>query len=501
MPKTASVKTPAMTLEVLDPAAITVVGNIRDAQPSKELIDSIRANWVRQPIGVLRTPDGELVLRFGARRRLACIEVGCQVPAVVVEGTAGTTEAEIARILEQWDENENREGLTTADRAAAVAQLFDLGANAVTVKKMTGYERTEIAAARKTHASDTARTLAHQYPLDMLQAAAIAEFDDEPAIAKHLAVTAVDQPGQFDHQVQQCRDKRTERAMKAARAAELDGQGIKVSDDAIHYENGLNYWVDTDGNRLDPASHKDCPGNVVVLYVMGHGDNRYVDESWYCTDPKANGHKKRHDSGQPETSPEDKRRVREGNSAWRSATTVRQRWLTDVLLHGKDLPAGAALFTVKALAAADSYLIRSFTSMSGGRHKTARALLGGIEADSGYSGYGDYKSPLADSLTGASEQRAHLVTFALVIGACEWLTADTMTWRTPQRASAEYLTALAGWGYDLAPCEQAVVDAVRAKAEAVAEAAAVDAAEVAARTAAEAAAGTGEDGEGFADTP
>lgn len=488
------------TLEVLDPASITV-RNIRDAQPDQQLIDSVRENWVMQPIGVLRTPDGELVLRFGGRRRLACIEVGCRVPALVVEGTAGTAEAEITRIFEQWDENENRQDLTTGERAAAVAQLFEFGANASAVKHRTGYDRAEIAAARKTATSDTARALADQYPLTLLQAAAIADFGDDPEIADELAQAATRNPGQFDHHVQRARDNRADQAMIAKHAAELDEQGIKVTTERLSYENLISYWTGTDGKQLDRESHKDCPGNVVVLHLMGY-DNRRVDESWYCTEPQGNGHKKRRgDGGQPEASPEEaaaeRKRVRDGNKDWRSATTVRQRWLKDVLLQGKDVPAGAALFTVKVLAAADSYLIHAFTPMSGGKHSTARELLGGIEKDTWISSGEGYKSPLIDSLTGISEQRAHMDTLALVVGACESLTADPQTWRTPSRATGEYLTTLAGWGYDLAPAEQSVVDAVQAKAAAIAEAAAVDAAEVAARDAAEAAAAaasdTGED--------
>lgn len=143
-----------MSLEMLDPETITV-RNIRDAKPSKRLIASIRDYGVLQPIGVLRTPDSELVLRFGARRRLACIEVGCPVPANVIEGTAGTTGAEVNRIFEQLDENDNREAITAADRAKAVQDLLDLDVKPAMVARESGLDKSAIAAVWKVATSAT----------------------------------------------------------------------------------------------------------------------------------------------------------------------------------------------------------------------------------------------------------------------------------------------------------------------------------------------------------
>jgi ParB family transcriptional regulator, chromosome partitioning protein len=452
---------PAASYELLDPAEITV-RNIRDAQPSQQLIDSIGEHGVLQPIGVLRTSDGELVLRFGDRRRKACIELGRQVPAIVLDGTAGTTEAEISRIFEQLDENDNREDLTAGDRATAVAALFELGADARTVARRTGLGKDAIAAARKAAASETARTLAAQYPVTLEQAAVIAEFDDDAETAAQLARAAQDNPGQFDHFAEQARGDRADAAMIAARTAELTAQGITVTDQRLSYEHLLDYLNGPDGSQLTPESHKNCPGAVVLLRMWGY-DDRKVEETWYCTDPGKYGHKKRRGYGEPEKNPEEaaaeRKKVVEGNKAWRAATAVRQRWLRDVLLARKTLPAGAALFTCQAIAAADSHLIRAMSTMSGGKHAKARELLGGIGKETWNTASRDYDSPLVESLNGVPEQRAQMVTLALVLGAFEEQAADPQTWRTPGRTAQEYLTALAGWEYPLSAAEQAVIDA------------------------------------------
>lgn len=459
----------APMLELLDPARITVK-NVRRANPDQQFIESIRELGNFQPIGVLRAPDGELILRFGLQRLQACIETGRKVLAMVVDGAAGTSEADIERIFLQLDENDRRRDLTAGERAGAVAELFELGATERAVSRRTGLNKTELAAARTAAASATARTLAAQYPLTMDQLAVVAEFDGDQETAAELAKAAQDNPGQFPHLAERARNDRADAAMVAARAAELATEGITVTTAAFPYEHALMYWAGPDRQQLTAATHRDCPGHVVALYPWGNNP-RQVRESYSCADPGANGHKKYRDSAlngkSDEEATAERRRVREGNDAWRSATTVRQQWLRDTLLARKDVPAGAVLFIARAIAGAENHMINALTTMGGGRHKSARELLGGIEKDSYERAEDGWVSPLVKSLEGISEQRAHMITLALIVGAHEDLAADTDTWRRPSRAACQYLTALASWGYTLSPIEQTVVDAARdAKPEA-----------------------------------
>lgn len=454
----------APMLELLDPKRI-IVKNVREAKPDKEFIESIRELGNVQPIGVLRTADNELVLRFGLQRLHACIETDRKVLAMVVDGTTGTDEAEIERIFLQLAENDRRRDLTAAERAGAVEALFAYGADARTVSRRTGLDKSEIAAARKAAASETARTLAAQYPLTIDQAAVIAEFDDDQETAVQLAEFARDEPSQFAHAAQQAREDRAEAAMIAAHAAKLTELGSKVVDRAPDYEKRVSRLAGEDGQPLTEESHRGCPGSVVALHVEGYGDRQHVAEVWYCTDPSKYRHVKRVNHGTaPERSRDEaaaeRRKVLENNKAWRAATAVRTRWLRDVLLARKTVPDGAALFIARAIAAADHHTINAMSTMSGGKHKTARELLG-VGQDS-YIGPGKYATPLVDSLSAASEQRAQVVTLALVLGAFEGLTADPQTWRSVSPAASEYLSALAGWGYPLSPIEQGVIDTAAA---------------------------------------
>lgn len=444
----------------LDPEAITV-RNIRAPKPSPRLVASIREHGVLQPIGVLRTEDGELVLRFGDRRRRACIEVGCPVRAVVVDGTAGTDEAELRRIFEQLDENENREDLTVADRAGAVEALFALGADAAVVARRTGLSRQEIAAARRIAVSETARTLAGQYPLDLEQAAAVAEFGEDDDTVTLLVEAAEEGTGEFAHTLQRARDDRAGREAVAARAAELTAEGITVSSGGHGWENRVEYLVGADGERFTSETHKACPGNVVVLHA-GYGSK--VGEAWYCADPKGNGHRKyRQDSpsGSAEEAAGERKKVLAGNKAWRSAETVRRTWLRDFLARPK-VPDGALQFTLEAFACGDNNLQQAMQARSDGRHVMARQLLGLPQGD----GSSWSRPPeVYTAMVAASPARAQVIALAIVLGACEAATG-VHSWRSPGTDTAGYLEALARWGYGLSDIERELVATARGKAAA-----------------------------------
>lgn len=461
MPPTETAAPPGKTLELLNPAEI-IPRNVR-GEPDAEMVDSIRRRGQLEPVVVLKAPDGSLFLRFGDRRRLACIALGRPVEAVVTAATDEEVADLITSILDQLAENDDRKPLTAADRAYAVQHLFELGIDEQAIEKETGYSRAEITAARKARKSETARTLAAQYPLDMTQLSVVTEFEGTPEIAERLAEVARDNPAQFTHATQLARDEREDTAMLGARAAELTGQGYTVSYERPHNEFLLSYWAGPDRKPLTPENHRDCPGSVVVLRTLAYSDSRRVDESWWCTDPKGNGHKRLR-TGQAERSPEEasaeRSRVVEGNKAWKSAAIVRQNWLRDVLLVRKDLPGGAALFVARAIAAAEHHLTNAMSTMSGGSHTIARSLLG-VEKDSrtGYTTGRGWVTPLLDLLGEVSEQRAQVITLALILGAYEQQTADLQTWRYPSPPPQQYLRVLASWGYPLSPIEQDVVDA------------------------------------------
>jgi ParB family chromosome partitioning protein len=384
------------------------------------------------------------------------------IPADVVEGTTGTPQAEIDRIFEQLDENDSRKDLTAADRARAVQELLDLGVKPTVVARKTGLSKDEVAAASKVAASDVARTLAEQYPLDLVQSAAIAEFEDDGEAVKKLKEAAQDGRGKFAHALQAARDARTDREAIAARVTELKERGITVTSGFMSYENALEQLTGPDGNRLTPETHEKCPGNVVIVSI---GWSHNVRESWYCTDPKANGHKRYRFSSNGNTqSSEDRKKVLAGNKAWRSAEKVRLDWLREFLARPK-APADAVQYTLQAFALADHHLRFAMDHRASGQHATARELLGLPRAEGSV-----WSTPpeVYTAMTQANPQRAQVIALAIVLGAHEGQTG-VHSWRNPTMETANYLETLARWGYDLSEIEQNLVTGAhdfRAKVEA-----------------------------------
>jgi len=89
------------------------------------LAETVRRRGVLQPIVVRPAdPDGRYMIRFGARRFRAAQRAGlAEIKAFVRGGEAKDVDVLIEQVLE----NEQRAGLTTAERARTVARLLALG--------------------------------------------------------------------------------------------------------------------------------------------------------------------------------------------------------------------------------------------------------------------------------------------------------------------------------------------------------------------------------------
>ena len=498
---------PDATLEWLDPATLLADKNIRaKLRLTPEFIDNIRQYGVQQPIVGYRTADGRVRVKLGHRRTAAAIEAGRPVvPVMVYASENDATQAETARILSQLGENRHRADLTADEEAAAVQELFDLDPDLTVAQaaKKTGMSKPQVTAARAVAASRLASAAGARYEfLDLLQTAAIAEFEGDTEAVKKLTVAARNGHGQFDHELQRLRDTRAERAALAADRTALEAQGVTVSDRYPSYDQHLRYLADAAGNQLTEESHRTCPGHTARLQVYwvtieppdadtqapagddwpdeaggpvgpGYEDQEGYDEGadepspgrvpqvtreLYCADPKAHGH--RHYTGEgsarlaggkmSDAERAERRTVVANNKAWGSAETVRRRWLADFLAR-KTLPSPSPVrFTTTAWSQGDHELRRA---MEHG-HTMACALLGLAEKES--LGWGEGPRLLAKALATASEARVQIINLALVIGAYEAATHKG-TWRNHGDGIRRYFAQLAEWGYELSEVEQLVL--------------------------------------------
>ncbi|MGW5441570.1 ParB/RepB/Spo0J family partition protein [Nocardia asteroides] len=253
------------TGSTVPPGMLEIDENVRktfDLDDHPEVTTSIREHGVRNPILVIRMPDGRLVVRDGQVRTLTALAY--ELPEVPVyirdfDPNTDTREAEIDRIGEQIDLNDRRIPLTNGDRAAGIAQMLDLGASLTRVAKAVQIKRDQVKLAGKVGASATARRLVDddgQY--DMAHAAVIADYEtlgDHDAVRRLLNVHA----DSFDHEVNRIAADRAEQRTTLANGLTYAQAGIGLLTDYPDLDGTsvellrASELVDTDANPVHTA--------------------------------------------------------------------------------------------------------------------------------------------------------------------------------------------------------------------------------------------------------
>lgn len=450
------------TVAHVSPSSLLLERNIRDAQPDQHLIDSIGELGVLEPITAVLTDDGRLLVRFGHRRTLAAIAAGLDVvPVYVTAETLAGDSAEIRRVIAQHDENTHRAGLTAADEVHVVEQLVAFGLSADDIADQARIAADRVDTALVVSKSKLAsKTVAKYSALSLEQAAAIAEFDDDPETAKALVVTAIENPEQFAHALQRRRDDRAADQARTAVTKDLEDAGVTVIP-VPHYDSeikatGLSSLVDAKGKNLTEKTHAKCPGHVawVSIGYSWQGNERQVKAtpSYGCTNPKKNGHKDRWGSSsstaaadltpeQREKAKAERRLVIDNNKAWTAAEVVRRDWLRDFAKR-KTPPKGAAAFIAQTLAGERMWLSDYRVPA------IVVELLGGNAQSS-------LDTHVAKLLKGATENRAQVVALAQILAAVE-ATTSQQTWRSDGTTSlgGRYLRFLESAGYPLSDVEK-----------------------------------------------
>lgn len=112
-----------------------------DTRELEALAASIRERSLLQPITVRPKDDRGHMIRYGARRYRAALLVGLEkIPAIIT--TSDASEADI--LAAQVIENDQREGLNTAEMAGAVQRLLDLGLSQGQIAEKLGRQKDQV---------------------------------------------------------------------------------------------------------------------------------------------------------------------------------------------------------------------------------------------------------------------------------------------------------------------------------------------------------------------
>jgi len=514
--------TNAPKVQQLDPRALLVDRNARvttRVEDDTDFLASIRKYGVLQPIIAVRTADDAVRVRFGHRRTLAAVLTEQDtIPVVVVADEGTQDDDEIERIITQHHENAFRAGLTAADEVAEVEQLTAFGLSADTIANFLHLPTDRVQAARKVGTSKLATAAADRYDfLDLTQAAALAEFEDDQEALTRLIEAARHGDLHFRRQVEHQRNERQARQHHDALLARLAADGISVVDDAPGYraQEGpariSDLLTERDGDPLDATAHADCPGRGVIIgqrygrfytdtgepvsesnreYEDDYEDDyEYEDEDpdgdevtldeamqvdeedeavparevasgYYpvvagevCIDPEAHGH------------------VRLPRETYSGAPTGPRKKIADMA------PAEAAAARAARKDVIDSNA--AWRAAEPVRKEWVKALVSKTKPPRGCSTFvaaalaqdatcltQQGARSLAEQWIGASpgntiaahvakatEARAQIVGLALVLAAYE-KTTHLSDWRSPKDSTVRYLTYLAACGYDLADVER-----------------------------------------------
>ncbi|MDV3357156.1 ParB/RepB/Spo0J family partition protein [Dietzia sp. IN118] len=457
-----------MNLIHVSPSELTLVSNIRDAKASDDLVASVREHGLLEPINAYRDDNNDLVVKHGHRRTLAAVAAELdQVPVIVTSAPADDLDGKTDMIAAQWDENQQRQNLTTREQAETIAQLAAFGISPAQISKRLRVDRSTVDAATTMPDTDTL----DRYDLTITQAAVVAEFaDDDRAVDSLVRAAAT---GQFEHQAARLRQQRQIAAALAEARAQWEAKGVPVLegwpaydskgewvDRLVDVETGEKVTIDPDnpgdhlavrldadfttvltatGEPVDPYEiyeddEEDRPEDAIIRSQVHEA--LVVQTRWYCDDLAARGWKtpwSTASQGEPtEEEREQKRAERRdviaANKAWLAAEQVRRDWLKTFCAR-KAAPKNSAAFVAATITTSPHLL-------------SADRLRGERET---------YLTvPDTEAMTTA---KATMTSLAMCLIAHE-VNTHKGSWRHIDRRTVAYLRFIEDQGYALSPVER-----------------------------------------------
>ena len=268
---TGATSEPIGTLEHLDPHSLALELNVRNvADLDAEFLASIAEHGVLIPIAGVRDEHGTVWVRAGQRRTLAAREANLStIPVYVRPLAAGDRAVQTAqRVAEQIVENDQRRGLTDAQRARGIQQMIDAGLSISRVAKKLSVAKETVKAAEAAVKSPTAMAALSDGQLSLTEAATITEFEDMPGALDRLLDAAGTR--RFDHTVAQLREERVSAQAEAQAAQGYRERGFTVlTEQPESWDQAcipLRHLLSADGAEADERAVTEPAHWAVLLY-------------------------------------------------------------------------------------------------------------------------------------------------------------------------------------------------------------------------------------------
>lgn len=362
----------SLTAVLLDPDTIArdeCNAREHDTEPDADLINSVKAVGVQDPVSVRPRPDGTYGAFKGWQRTQAA-----QIANATAEAE-GHEKRQIKAYVradlvgrDAWTrflsliENHQRQGMSPKDTLKA-AELSLIGMNEVEQKQAAralGLKRgTGRRLGRAQQLDDATLRRASAGGMDLEQIAQLAEVDDVPrAQDRLLRALARDEAeegggrGHWDQELALLKAEQDDRTTRKEAVAALEKAEIPLLPTQVPYgekdtARALSELTTPLGRPLDEDNHKGCPGHSARL------DDEH-QPIWHCADPSAHGHKVR-PKPKPEKTAEDEEKAAERarttacNRAWKAAAGPRKEFVTRLVRGSKALPEEAWRFALGVL--------------------------------------------------------------------------------------------------------------------------------------------------------
>ena len=427
----------------------------RSERDFEDLAEQIRAEGrITSPLIVRRTATVatgyEYEVLSGSRRLAAAQFLGMLMVDVVIRHDLD--DAAALRLV--LAENLNRMDFTESEQADLVQGILDLGLTEAQVAEQLGKGKDWVKRRRaiaKLDAPTKAFVDARPDIEDLVVAATLAEFADDPDVMDDLIDVANDTPDRFDQRVDRERIARAERTRRAEEVARFEAAGYQVLE-YVPYNDTSIMRLDSlaaadGGDAITADEHDQCPGRAVTIRVRTIMDAENapvldVDVRHACAAWKTSGHYNRFaspSSGATSGPKTDEQKaelahLKATNVAALAAAVERRLWLEGFLQRGK-LPDDAITYTTNV------FISGQWATLN---NTLARQLL---------------KVPDSTVPRTPAQALKHLVALAAAHVEQNWPKDYWRNHVTSNSTIAIHLTQLQSWGYELAPHEQDVVTA------------------------------------------